>query len=231
MDALPQPVQFSRLCGRFAERYPSVFIDPQTTPGFKRSIFNAIVAPRPIGWISSISGDGKVNLAPFSQFNLASTAPPIVMFACNQPEDREEKDTIANVRATGEFVANLVSWDLREAMNVTSTPALHGVDEFELAGIEKASCIKVRPPRVAASPANLECKVIRILQIDPEFAGETSSTLVLGRVVGLHVRDGFIDGDGRFDTVRARPMTRLGGAQYASLGQIVEMSAPFKKRG
>ncbi|MET0310618.1 MAG: flavin reductase, partial [Burkholderiaceae bacterium] len=81
-----------------------MFIDPLKTPGFKRSIFNAIVAPRPIGWISTVGGDGSVNLAPFSQFNLVSTAPPVVMFACNTPQGRAEKDTVANVRETGEFV-------------------------------------------------------------------------------------------------------------------------------
>ena len=207
-----------------------MFIDPQTAPGFKRSIFNAIVAPRPIGWISTLGIDGSANLAPFSQFNLVSTAPPVVMFACNQPADRDEKDTIANVRTTGEFVVNLVSWELREAMNLTSTPVARGVDEFELAGIEKADCVRVRPPRVAASPANLECRVIRILQVDAHLPGETPTTLVLGRIVGLHIRDGYLDDDGRFDTVRARPMTRLGGTQYASVGQIVDMSAPFTRR-
>lgn len=207
-----------------------MFIDPQTAPGFKRSIFNAIVAPRPIGWISTLGDDGSANLAPFSQFNLVSTAPPVVMFACNQPADRHEKDTIANVRATGEFVVNLVSWELREAMNLTSTPVPRGVDEFELAQVEKADCLRVRPPRVAASPANLECRVIRILQVEARLPGETPTTLVLGRIVGLHIRDGYLDADGRFDTVRARPMTRLGGTQYASVGQIVDMSAPFTRR-
>jgi flavin reductase (DIM6/NTAB) family NADH-FMN oxidoreductase RutF len=208
-----------------------MFFDPQTAPDFRRSIFNAIVAPRPIGWISSIGRDGRVNLAPFSQFNLASTAPPVVMFACNKPADRDEKDTIANVRATGEFVVNLVSWDLREAMNTTSTPAPRGVDEFELAGLEKGACVKVRPPRVLASPANLECRVLRFVEIAPEFPGETPSTLVLGRVLGLHIREGFLDPEGRFDTVRAQPATRLGGNQYATVGQVVEMAAPFRRNG
>jgi flavin reductase (DIM6/NTAB) family NADH-FMN oxidoreductase RutF len=208
-----------------------MFFDPQTAPDFRRSIFNAIVAPRPIGWISSMSRDGRVNLAPFSQFNLASTAPPVVMFACNKPQDRDEKDTVANVRATGEFVVNLVSWDLREAMNTTSTAAPHGVDEFELAGLEKGQSVKVRPPRVLASPANLECRVLRFIEIDPEFPGETPSTLVLGRVLGLHIREGFLDREGRFDTVRAQPTTRLGGNQYATVGQVVEMAAPFKRNG
>jgi flavin reductase (DIM6/NTAB) family NADH-FMN oxidoreductase RutF len=204
-----------------------MFIDPQNSPGFKRSIFNAIVAPRPIGWISSASGDGRANLAPFSQFNLVSTAPPVVMFACNTPVDRAEKDTIANVRATGEFVVNLVSWDLREAMNLSSTPAPHGIDEFVLSGLAKAQCVKVAPPRVAASPANLECRVIRIIGIDPEDPGDTPSTVVFGKVVGLHIADGFLDGDGRFDTARARPATRLGGIQYATIGEVAEMPAPF----
>jgi flavin reductase (DIM6/NTAB) family NADH-FMN oxidoreductase RutF len=208
-----------------------MFIDPQTAPGFKRSIFNAIVAPRPIGWISSMGTDGSVNLAPFSQFNLVSTAPPVVMFACNTPQDRAEKDTIANVRATGEFVVNLVSWDLREAMNITSTPVPRGSDEFELARIEKAASVKVRAPRVAASPANLECRVLRIIDIAPELPGETPSTVVMGRVLGLHIREGFLDSNGRFDTVKAQPMTRLGGNYYATLGQVIEMPAPFRPVG
>jgi flavin reductase (DIM6/NTAB) family NADH-FMN oxidoreductase RutF len=206
-----------------------MFIDPQSTPGFRRSIFNAIVAPRPIGWISTLAADGSVNLAPFSQFNLVSTAPPVVMFACNTPEDRAEKDTLANVRASGEFVVNLVSWELREAMVLTSTPLPHGGDEFELAGIEKAGSVKVKPPRVAASPANLECRVLRIVAIEPELPGETPSSIVLGRVLGLHIREGFVDGDGRFDTVKAQPTTRLGGNYYATLGEVTEMPAPFRR--
>lgn len=208
-----------------------MFIDPLTEPGFKRSIFNAIVAPRPIGWISSIARDGSTNLAPFSQFNLVSTAPPVVMFACNTPEDREEKDTIANVKATGEFVVNLVSWELREAMNLTSMALPHGSDEFEHAAVGKAPSVMVRPPRVAASPANLECKVIRMIRIEPEFPGETPSTIVFGRVLGLHIQDGYLDAEGRFDTVKAQPTTRLGGYQYATVGEVVEMRSPFKRAG
>ena len=206
-----------------------MFIDPQTEPGFKRTMFNAIVAPRPIGWISTLSKDGRANLAPFSQFNLVSTSPPVVMFACNTPEDRAEKDTIANVRETNEFVVNLVSWDLLEAMNATSAPLPHGVDEFEHASIQKEVSVKVKPPRVAASPANLECRVIKIVQIDPEFPGETPSTVVFGRVVGLHIKEGYLDAEGRFDTVKAQPATRLGGFQYAALGKVVEVASAFKR--
>ncbi len=208
-----------------------MFIDPETSQDLKRSIFNAIVAPRPIGWISSISPAGQVNLAPFSHFNIVSTAPPVLIFSCNSPEDRVEKDTLANVRATGEFVFNLVSYELREAMNMTSTAAPHGIDEFELAGLEKAASIKVWPPRVAASPANLECRVLRIVEIAPEGKGETASNVVFGRVVGLHIQDQYLDDAGRFDTVKARPLTRLGGMQYAAPGPIIEMQQPFKRAG
>lgn len=206
-----------------------MFFDPLTAPGFKRSIFNAIVAPRPIGWISSMSREGVANLAPFSQFNLVSTSPPVVMFACNTPADRVDKDTLANVRATGEFVVNLVSWNLREAMNLTSAPLPHGEDEFEAAGLAKAASHRVHPPRVAASPANLECRVIRLVRIEPAFPGETLSTVVFGRVLGLHIQDGYLDADGRFDTLKAQPATRLGGNQYATVGDVIEMAAPFRR--
>lgn len=207
-----------------------MYIDLAATPDFKRSLFNAIVAPRPIGWISTVSASGRVNLAPFSHFNLVSTAPPVVMFACNAPDDRHEKDTIVNVRETGQFVTNLVTWDLREPMNTSSFNAPYGVDEFELAGLEKAASIKVRPPRVAASPASMECELLQIIDIDPVGPGDTFSNVVLGRVVALHMDDRFVDAGGRFDVVRTRPLTRLGGNQYASTGELVELGRPNPPR-
>lgn len=207
-----------------------MYIDLAATPDFKRSVFNAIVAPRPIGWISTMSADGRVNLAPFSHFNLVSTAPPVVMFACNAPDDRHEKDTIVNVRETGQFVTNLVTWDLREAMNNSSFNAPYGVDEFELAGLEKAASVKVRPPRVAASPASMECELLQIIDIEPVGPGDTFSNVVLGRVVALHMDDRFVDAGGRFDVVRTRPLTRLGGSQYASTGDLVELGRPNPPR-
>ena len=197
----------------------------------KRSIFNAIVAPRPIGWVSTVGADGRVNLAPFSHFNMVSTAPAALMFSCNSPGDRPEKDTIANVRATGEFVTNLVSRSLAEAMNLTSTPLPHGRDEFELAGLAKAASVKVRPPRVADSPAAFECRVLKLITIDPEEDGETPSTVVIGRIVGVHIADGFLTASGRFDTARARPLARLGGEQYAEPGPVFELASAFRKVG
>jgi len=208
-----------------------MFVDPRTADSLNRAIFNAIVAPRPIGWISSQGPGGAVNLAPFSHFNIVSTAPPVILFSCNTPADRAEKDTLANVRATGEFVFNLATYDLREAVNRTSTPAPYGTDEFDLAGLAKAPSVNVAPPRVAQSPANLECKLLRIVKIEPERPGDTPSHVVFGRVVGLHMQDEFVTAAGRFDTVKARPLTRLGGIQYAPPGPIFEMPPPFRRAG
>jgi flavin reductase (DIM6/NTAB) family NADH-FMN oxidoreductase RutF len=207
-----------------------MFLDPRTAT-LNRGIFNAIVAPRPIGWISSCSDTGHINLAPFSHFNIVSTAPPVILFSCNTPGDRAEKDTLANVRATGEFVYNLATYELREAVNATSAAAPPEIDEFALVGLEKAPSVNVKPPRVAAAPANLECRLLRIVEIEPEQPGDTSSNVVFGRVIGLHIQDEFMTAGGRFDTARARPLTRLGGIQYASPGPIFEMPAPFRRVG
>jgi flavin reductase (DIM6/NTAB) family NADH-FMN oxidoreductase RutF len=203
-----------------------MFLDPANTPGFKRTLFNSIVAPRPIGWISTINSKGQVNLAPFSHFNLVSTAPPVVMFSCNAPADRHEKDTVTNIRETGEFVTNLVTWTLRESMNMSSIVAPYGTDEFELAGLEKAPSVMVRPPRVAASPASMECRLLQILDIEPTGPGETFSRVVFGRIVGVHLNERFVGADGRFDTVLAEPLTRLDGNRYASVGKLDEMGRP-----
>lgn len=208
-----------------------MFVDPRTATKLNRAIFNAIVAPRPIGWISSQSEAGHINLAPFSHFNIVSTAPPVILFSCNTPGDRSEKDTLANVRATKEFVYNLATFDLRDAVNTTSTPAAPEIDEFELAGLEKAPSVNVKPPRVAASPANLECRLLRIVEIEAEQAGDTPSNVVFGRVIGLHIRDEYMTPAGRFDTIKAQPLTRLGGIQYAPPGTIFEMPAPFRRVG
>src|SRR5262245_34378638 len=208
-----------------------MFVDPRTATNLNRAIFNAIVAPRPIGWISTQSADGHVNLAPFSHFNIVSTAPPVILFSCNTRADRSEKDTLTNVRATHEFVFNLATFELRDPLHKTSTPVTFDVDEFELAGLQKAPSINVRPPRVAASPANLECRVLQIVEIMAEHPGDTSSNVVFGRVVGLHIRDEYVTSTGRFDTAKARPLTRLGGIQYAPPGEIFEMPAPFRRVG
>ncbi|HSV83634.1 MAG TPA: flavin reductase family protein, partial [Ramlibacter sp.] len=130
------------------------------------SLFNAIVAPRPIGWISSISEQGVANLAPFSYFNAISPSPPMVVFSCNGTvADGRQKDTIENVRRIPEFVANFAAWDLREQMNASSASVPFDTDEFDLAGLERAAGRRVRPPLVAAAPANLECQVVKIVDL------------------------------------------------------------------
>jgi flavin reductase (DIM6/NTAB) family NADH-FMN oxidoreductase RutF len=189
-------------------------------------LFNAIVAPRPIGWISSVSAAGDVNLAPFSYFNGLSSAPPMVMFTCNAPEDRAEKDTLANVREVPEFVANLVSMPHAEAMNATSASVARGVDEFVRAGLAAVASSIVRPPRVADVPAALECRVIRIVDLLPQAPGERASHVVIGRVVAVHARDDLLDARGRFDSYAARPVVRLGGLQYATITEPFELARP-----
>lgn len=182
--------------------------------GYKRGIFNAIIAPRPIGWISTLNADGTANLAPYSYFNIVSNLPPVLIFSANTPEDRPAKDTLANVRRTGEFVFNLVSHELVEPMNRTSTPVPYGSDEFDFAGIAKAPSRLVGPPRVAASPCVLECKVIRIVPLGGGDLGpETNVTF--GHVVGMHIAPGYLNAAGNFDTAKANPVARLGGADYA----------------
>ncbi|CAN5735649.1 flavin reductase family protein [soil metagenome] len=207
-----------------------MFHDLLEANDLRRTVFNAIVAPRPIGWVSTTDADGVCNLAPFSHFNLVSTAPVVLMFSCNTPADRSEKDTIANIRATGEFVVNMVSHAQVEQMNATSAPSPRGVDEFELVGIEKAPSVHVRPPRVKASPTAMECRLLRFVDIEPEVDGDTRSTVVFGRVIGIYIEDGYINEQGRFDTARARPMTRLGGNQYAEAGPVFELPSAFVKR-
>lgn len=193
---------------------------------YRASLFNSIVAPRPIGWVSTLGQDGVANLAPFSYFNGISASPPMVMFANNAPEDRPEKDTLTNVRHSGEFCVNLATYALRDAMNRTSATVPHGVDEFELAGLAKAPCELLRCPRVLESPAALECRVIRIVDFPPEGPGERASAAVFGRVLAVHVRDDHLDAEGRFDVLKAQPMARLGGFSYLRVTELFQLDRP-----
>ena len=148
--------------------------------GFKHSPFKSCVVPRPIGWISTLSANGVPNLAPFSQFQNITYDPPIVMFAANQRTTAQRKDTVVNVEATGEFVWNMATYDLRDAVNLTSREFPPEVDEFEAAGLEKAPSLIVKPPRVEASPVHFECRHLQTIRI-PGNGDMGSADIVLGR--------------------------------------------------
>lgn len=179
--------------------------------------FKAIVMPRPIGWISSISKDGVVNLAPYSFFNAVADNPPYVMFA-----SAPRKDSQRNVEETGEFVCSIVTWDQREGMNASSATVGAGVDEFELAGLEKEPSHFVKPPRVKGAPAALECRYWRSVELP---GGPNVGTLVIGQVVGIYIDDRFIK-DGRVDSGAMRPIARLGYSEYTVADTVFRMRRP-----
>lgn len=165
--------------------------------------FNAIVAPRPIGWIATVGVDGHRNLAPYSFFNALNYHPPLVGFSSNS-----WKDTVANCRESGEFTWNLVTRALAEKMNASSTTA--EVDEFDIAGLEAADSVETSAPRVAASPVNFECRVTQIVDLQTASSGPSGSWFVVGEVVGVHIEDSLLV-EGIFDTAAAEPVLRGGG--------------------
>lgn len=181
----------------------------------------AIAAPRPIGWISTLSETGVANLSPYSFFNAVSSDPDMVMFS-----SAGWKDSVTNAKATGEFVCNYVSEELASAMNQSSVTAPSDVDEFNFAQIEKADCRIVKPPRVAKAPSALECKVTKIIDLDRADGAKGTYVMVIGEIVGVHINDDFITADGRFDVAKARPVTRLGYRDYGAFGEIFEMIRP-----
>jgi flavin reductase (DIM6/NTAB) family NADH-FMN oxidoreductase RutF len=187
--------------------------------------FNALVAPRPIGWISSIDNAGNVNLAPFSFFNAFSSDPPLVGFALGSKDAQNTpKDTLYNVRQVPEFVANLASYELREQVNLSSATYPREIDEFEQIGLAQAPSQLVRPPRVAAARAALECSVFQILEL-PSQPGGRDRHLVIGEVIGIHIDDEVI-ADGMVDVTRLRPIARLGYEDYAVVDSVFSMQRP-----
>jgi flavin reductase (DIM6/NTAB) family NADH-FMN oxidoreductase RutF len=182
--------------------------------------FKAIVAPRPIGWISTRALDGRINLAPYSFFNGFSSAPPIVGFS-----SEGWKDSASFARESGEFVANLATRDLHGPMNVTSGPFARGDNEFARAGLTMAECRLVAAPRVAESPAALECRVVDVLEIKSASGALTGAVLTLGEVIAFHIDERFLL-DGRFDTARAGPLARCGYQDYAAVEAVFAMARP-----
>jgi len=185
----------------------------------------ALVVPRPIGWISSVDLEGRVNLAPFSFFNLVADAPPIVFFApTGAKPDGAVKDSRRNVEATGAFVVNLATWDLREAMNATSASLPAGADEAAFAGLEMVPSRIVAPPRVAASPVALECRYLRTVSL-PTLDPAEPNDVLFGEIVGIHIADHLIS-EGRVDITKARPIARLGYSLYTVVDQAFAMRRP-----
>ena len=197
------------------------FYEPRHVHGLPHDPFKALVAPRPIGWISTVDAGGRPNLAPYSFVNAFCEAPPLVGFASGGT-----KDSRRNAEATGEFVVSLATRRHAEAMNLTSAPFPPGVSEFEPAGLAAVPSRLVRPPRVADTPAALECKVVLILPLKDLDGRETPSTLVLGQVVGVHIAPAFLK-DGLFDLVAAGTIARCGyRADYTQITALFEMLRP-----
>ncbi|HEV7816120.1 MAG TPA: flavin reductase family protein [Janthinobacterium sp.] len=189
------------------------FYEPARGHGLPHDPFNAIVGPRPIGWISSRSGAGILNLAPYSFFNAFNYTPPIVGFA-----SVGRKDTLKNIQQTGEFVWNLATRPLAEAMNRSSAAAPPEVDEFVLAGLTPAASRIVAVPRVAESPVSFECRRTQIIELQNAAGGGVNTWLVLGEVVGVHIARELLK-DGVYDTAAAHPVLRGGGpADYFEIG-------------
>ena len=197
------------------------------TLGLSYNPFKALVVPRPIGWISSVDAAGVTNLAPFSYFNAVSSDPPMVYFAANGTHQAEggDKDTLRNVRETGEFVCNLATWALQKPMNDSSTPAPRAVDEFEACGVTKLPSRLVRPPRVAESPVHFECKLLQLVELPADPKNGTRNTMAIGHVLGVHIDDALVV-DGRVDILRAKPVARLGYLDFAVIERSFAMKRP-----
>lgn len=194
-----------------------MFYRPKDGHGLPHSPFNAIVSPRPIGWISTRGPTGD-NLAPYSFFNAAAYVPPQITFASNGV-----KDSVTNIRATGVFAANIVAEAMLAAMSETSAEVAADVDEFTLAGVARAECSTIPCPRVADAPATLECTLVDIITLRGR-----DNFLIIGEVTGIHLRDDCIRG-GRFDVTAFNPVARLGYRDYTIVRDLVELKRPNER--
>ncbi|TVS03816.1 MAG: flavin reductase family protein [Rhodobacteraceae bacterium] len=199
-----------------------MFYEPRQGHGLPHNPFNAIVTPRPIGWISTRGADGHDNLAPYSFFNAVAYVPPQVMFASTsaKPDRDGTKDSVANIRETGVFCVNVVEYAARDAMNASSGPWPREVDEFDHAGLAREECRMIPAARVAGAPAALECRMTQIITL----AG-AANFLVLGEVVGVHLREDCLV-EGIFDITRFQPLARCGYRDYAVVRDVFSLKRP-----
>lgn len=199
-----------------------MFYRPEDGHGLPHNPFNAVITPRPIGWISTRSLDGSENLAPYSFFNGVAYDPPQVMFSCTSGKaDRDGvKDTVANIQETKVFAVNIVAHKMADAMNITSGPWPKNVDEFEKAGLTKSECTSIACSFVQGAPAVLECKLTKFVALPGE-----ANTLVLGEVTGVHLRDDCVV-DGKFDVTTFQPLARLGYRDYTKVTDLFSLKRP-----
>jgi flavin reductase (DIM6/NTAB) family NADH-FMN oxidoreductase RutF len=192
--------------------------------GLPRSPFKSCIVPRPIGWISTVSDDGIVNLAPYSFFNGVAEVPPMVIFGTGSRPAGGNKDSITNIEATGEFVVNIATWELREQMNQSSGTYDPEVDEMAVAGLETEPSQLVKPPRVKASPIHLECRHHQTVEM-PCLKPGGRNAVVFGQVVGIHIDDAVLT-DGLVDMAKVRPIARLGYMDYTRVDMVFTMERP-----
>lgn len=199
-----------------------MFYRPAEGHSLPHNPFNAIITPRPIGWISTRDGAGRNNLAPYSFFNGVAYEPPQVMFATTgaKPDQDNTKDSHANIRETGVFCVNVVESSARDAMNASSAGLAKGVDEFAHAGLTPIDCETINCARIDGAPASLECKMTQIIKIEG-----ASNYVVFGEVIGVHLRDDTIV-NGRFDVTTFQPLSRLGYRDYSVVDNVFELNRP-----
>lgn len=199
-----------------------MFYEPKDGHGLPHNPFNALVTPRPIGWISTRGTDGHENLAPYSFFNAVAYVPPQVMFASTSAkEDRgDTKDSVALIRETGVFCVNVVEYSKRDVMNHTSGPWAAEIDEFAHAGVDRTDCRTIACSRVADAPASLECTLTEIVKLKGDH-----NFLVLGEVTGIHIRDDVLT-NGLVDATRYHPLTRMGYRDYSRITELFNLKRP-----
>lgn len=207
-----------------------MFYEPEKdNHGLARPPFKSCVVPRAIGWLSTISEDGVPNLAPYSQFTNLTFDPPYVLVSVNQTLDGKRKHTCTNIEQQGQFVYNMCTYDLREAMNISAAPFEADVDEFERAGLTKAPSVKVKPFRIEQSPIQMECEYVQTIRL-PGKGNMGSADVIIGKVVCIHIKDECIMPDGKIDIEKIKPLARLGYSDYTYVDKVFEM-APSNAAG
>jgi flavin reductase (DIM6/NTAB) family NADH-FMN oxidoreductase RutF len=203
-----------------------MFYQPGVTKhGLPYDPFKSCVVPRPIGWISTVNEHGQDNLAPYSQFQNVTFDPPIVMFSANQDTKGNQKDSARNAERTGQFVWNMATYELRDAVNITAMELPNGDDEFERAGLEKLPSKLVKPMRVKGSPIQFECEYMNTLRF-PGTPPMGSVDVVFGRVIAVHIDDEVITPEGMIDILKIKPLARMGYYEYTYVDKKFEMAIP-----